>query len=659
MDQISTQELERLRQENERFKQVLKASIIGLVALDSTGKFIFVNKTFLDMVLYDFGDLLGKSVDILSVGNTSIPEISHAYKKFEDGQDDSTAVYELSIKRKDGALIYIWISLQPLKDKEGKFNGVVCAVRDITEERETQGELWQIMNAITDYLWSAEIGKDKTFRYRYFSPVVERVTGRPPEFYIEGPKKLLEVVHDEDKEKLQRFFEKIQGEGIVHEEIEYRIVLPENEETRWVRDSVTARKIPGDRVILNGVASDITNYKKLQHDLTVGQKNLIRERAKDEALFSSIGEGFVGVGENLEITLINKAAQDILGWKDGEVLGKQWFDVAGVKTEKGVAVSFDESPLGQAIKLKRPVSTSFTSRETYFYTKKDGSTLPVAVTASPVFLLEELAGGVVVFRDITEEKKIDDMKKEFISIASHQLRTPLTAVKLYSEMLADGQAGHLEKEQKEYADIIEHSANRMIELVNDLLNISRIEMKRINIEPEPTELRPFIQEVVDGLKTFANKKGCNIKTNVPEEKIPEVPIDQHLLRQVLMNLLTNSIRYSKPNQCSVEVSLEIVREDQDPHIKIGVHDSGIGIPPEEHDRIFEKFYRADNAIKMVAEGSGLGLYIIKKVLEMAGGTLRFESALGEGTTFYVTIPVRGMLPQKGERNLESVKRAAL
>jgi two-component system, NtrC family, sensor histidine kinase KinB len=260
----------------------------------------------------------------------------------------------------------------------------------------------------------------------------------------------------------------------------------------------------------------------------------------------------------------------------------------------------------------------------------------------------EISGGAFIFHDITRIVEIDQLKSEFVSVASHQLRTPLTATRLFSEMLLDEEVGKLNNKQKEYVDAVYKSTNRMIALVEDLLNISRIETGRLKIEPVPTKIEELIKEVINDLGPVAKEKCCAISFNKPFPPLPEVPIDKKLLRQILSNLINNSIRYSNPKNCDILVELS---KKTPTNYVLSVKDNGIGIPKEDQSRIFEKFFRTSSAVKTQAVGTGLGMYIAKMVIEAAGGNIWFESEDGKGTTFYVMIPVSGMKGQEGEKSL--------
>jgi signal transduction histidine kinase len=272
---------------------------------------------------------------------------------------------------------------------------------------------------------------------------------------------------------------------------------------------------------------------------------------------------------------------------------------------------------------------------------------------SPIYDHEKKIGGAaIIIHDVTHLKEIDRMKTEFVSIASHQLRTPLTAIKLFSEMLSN-QAGELSADARSHVSDIQASTTRMIKLVNDLLNVSRLETGRLKIDPEPVDLVEFIEGVIQEAQDVAAAAAaaaaasCNIQFVKPKETLPTFLIDRSLMRQVIHNLLMNAIRYSPKQECNVEVTLK--KQDQD--MLIAVKDEGIGIAKDQQSQIFNKFFRTDEAVKIAAEGSGLGMYVSKMVVEASGGKIWFESEQGKGTTFFVSLPVEGMKKKEGEKGL--------
>jgi PAS domain S-box-containing protein len=279
--------------------------------------------------------------------------------------------------------------------------------------------------------------------------------------------------------------------------------------------------------------------------------------------------------------------------------------------------------------------------------KKSGTQYIAALSIAPILDFKgEVKYFVGIERDITKEKTIDRMKTEFISVASHQLRTPLSAVRWFAEMLLSGDAGKLKNEQKDYIQQIYDSNDRMIELVNALLNVSRIEEGRIAVDPEPTDLGKLVDQVISELTPKIKEKKLNIVIS-KHKNLPKISIDPKLIRQVYANLLSNAVKYTPENG---EVTIIISKKEED--IISQIQDNGYGIPEDQQEKIFTKFFRADNIRLKIPDGTGLGLYIVKSVVESSGGKIWYESKPNQGTTFWFTLPVSGTAPKAGERKLE-------
>jgi len=237
-----------------------------------------------------------------------------------------------------------------------------------------------------------------------------------------------------------------------------------------------------------------------------------------------------------------------------------------------------------------------------------------------------------------KQKKAEEMKDEFISITSHQLRTPITSIRLFTEMLRNEKIGSLSDKYGEYLDNIYYSAKRVTQLVDDFLNVSRLETGKLEVRLQLVQFENLIQNVINEVSPLAGIRKCCLVFQRPETKLSKILIDSDLIRQVLHNLLTNAIRYSPERECDILVKLEQKNNEE---YLISVRDSGIGIPEKAKPSIFEKFFRADNAKKIETEGAGLGLYIAKMIMKVLNGKIWFESEENKGSTFYVSLPMTG------------------
>jgi PAS domain S-box-containing protein len=355
---------------------------------------------------------------------------------------------------------------------------------------------------------------------------------------------------------------------------------------------------------------------------------LSKERNKLETIVQSIADGVFVVDSDLKITLFNPKADQISGFSEKEVLGKEYAEVLKFIYESDPE-KIDDKFIKDAIKTKKIQEMN---NHKLLVTKNKGN-VPVAASAAPLINEEgQAAGCVVVFRDTTKDREIDRMKTEFVSVASHQLKTPLTGIKWMTELLL--RCG-LNEEQTEFAQSAHDSTNRMIKLISELLDVSHIETgRKFDVRKERTDIIALLDAILGDLNENANKK--NILVVKSNETLPElmVDIDISKVRHVITNLIDNAIKYSKQDG-RIEVSC--VKDKSE--VVFFVRDNGIGIPHEQQKRLFEKFFRADNAVLSETDGTGLGLYIVRAIVEAHDGKVWFESVENKGTTFYIKLPL--------------------
>jgi len=242
-----------------------------------------------------------------------------------------------------------------------------------------------------------------------------------------------------------------------------------------------------------------------------------------------------------------------------------------------------------------------------------------------------------VYREIErreEIERIDRAKSEFISIASHQLRTPLTAVKGYISMVLEGIYGKLSQKQERPLKNVFRSNERLIKLVNDLLNLSRLDAGKIDFSPEPTSLEEMADGIVEELKINAENRGLYMKMTKPKKPLPKIMVDKDKLRQVILNIVDNAIKYTKTGG----ITIELRKLDSEEQIRIS--DTGEGMTKHEIDSLFQMFSRATAGTQLHTEGAGLGLYVARQFIEMHGGDIKVESSgKGKGSTFILKLPI--------------------
>lgn len=375
------------------------------------------------------------------------------------------------------------------------------------------------------------------------------------------------------------------------------------------------------------------------------------ERSRAESLVSDLEKFKIaldGTSDHVVITdpngvalYANAGLERITGFSPKEVLGKK------VGTKELWGGNMDQEfyeELWRIIKIeKKPFVGELTN------TRKDGTRYQALSSISPILNKHGVPEFFVgIERDITREKEIDSAKTEFVSLASHQLRTPLSAINWYTEMLLSEDAGSISDIQREYLEEVSHGSRRMVELVNALLNVSRIELGTFAVQPEPTDVVELARDVLNELKPKISEKQLHIREQFTKD-LPKMLIDPKLTRIVFQNLLTNAVKYTPEQR---DVSMSIAMSQDKTRFSISVSDTGYGIPKEDQSRIFTKLFRASNIREKETDGTGLGLYIVKSIVEHSGGTVTFESEEGKGTTFTIELPVSGMRSQEGSKQIE-------
>ncbi|HBB57006.1 TPA: hypothetical protein DEW47_04025 [Patescibacteria group bacterium] len=373
-------------------------------------------------------------------------------------------------------------------------------------------------------------------------------------------------------------------------------------------------------------------------DLLAIQKSLKNERNKTQKIVSAMGSGLLVIDNNFHLLMMNKSAEDLLGVSFGKMQGADIRKIIFIHKGKE-KISWDDSAIVQDRQIKL--------EDNIFFETVSGKFFPTTTTTTTTdYGKKENFIKIIVFQDASIEKKFNEARMNFISTASHQLRTPLTSLKWFSEMLLNGDVGKLTKEQEDFTSSIYQSTERMIAVVNLLLQIARVEAGRVIIEPRPSDLKEVTKNIISIFDSVVESKKQKIEIIIDPEPLPKIFLDKDMVGQVIQNLVSNSIRYS-PKEGLIKIKI-IARED---FVEFSIRDKGIGIPKNQQDKVFEKFFRATNALKAVPEGSGLGLSLVRLLVEGWGGKTWFESSEFDGSVFYFTIPMTGMKRQKGEVKL--------
>ncbi len=354
------------------------------------------------------------------------------------------------------------------------------------------------------------------------------------------------------------------------------------------------------------------------------QELLLAAKKMDEAFLRSIGEGVFAVDSQTRLILLNRRAEEWTGIPAGQAISRPYREI--LRFDKLAMKDFVE----RAMRSQRGVQVDGDA----VLIRPDGSQMPVSILASPVMEEEKVKGCIVVFRDTTEQRALDQMKSEFIALASHQLRTPLTGLRWYTSTLSEGQAGPLNPQQQELVSNIETCTQQMVALVNDLLNVARLDQGTLKLNLAPVSLVELVPEVVKTLEAKATRFNVSVLLDESIASSPLVRADKALLTEVLLNVVDNAIKYT-PERGTVK----LLARQEDKNLVLSVSDTGVGIPATEMRKLFQKFSRIGNPLSSRERGSGLGLYFAKGILEKHGGRLWVESSEGKGSTFLIALPL--------------------
>lgn len=374
------------------------------------------------------------------------------------------------------------------------------------------------------------------------------------------------------------------------------------------------------------------SFNQTAEKLMVSTQALEKEKNQTSAIVSSLGDGLIMYNPEGEIDFLNPKAEEMLWISRNDVLGKLLDDKYFFSTSL-LKNFYDISML------------KLNDWETKEYTVEGPKKIILRVTNITLKgPRKNNLGYMRVLHDITREREVEAIKSEFVSLASHQLRTPLSAVKWSLNMLFEGSYGNLTSGQKEIVWKISGSNERMIQLVNDLLDVSRIEGGRFGYNFISGSFEDIVNKVVGSFSSQIEEKKLQFSFENSQTALPKVSIDGEKLEMAIQNLIDNAIKYT-PNGGKIKVYFEKISPD---YLAVFVEDTGIGIPKNQHHRIFSKFFRADNAIKFQTDGSGLGLYIAQNIVTSHKGKINFKSEENKGSVFYFSLPINPKLMPSGK-----------
>lgn len=630
------------------FIKAFEGSHEHMVFTDLEGKIIFANKSVERTTGYKQSEIIGQTPRLWG-GLMTKEFYADMWKTIK--QEKKIFVGTVKNRRKNGQEYYADVSITPILGPHGQPEYYLGIERDITHRLEAEYQIKAQRDAARDALnqlkdlshqllvaehtaglgsWELDIRtghmnwSDELFR-------LLDVSKRHTETTLKNIEK---AICPSDTPTFHAAMNKIQKN-----KRPFKIEISLNRKGRAFWVLAEASYVPASKLSTAKIVGSFLNVDR--------QKNyelqLLEQKSQTEAMLESIADGVVVIDNDAKIVVMNRAAENIYQLKAQNIIGKSYLQAWSFKTPEGNPLEPNDRPLHKVLSTNQPIMAS------QYILKGKHKDTPVSISAAPVILNDKHFGAIQIVRDITQESAIDRAKSEFVSLASHQLRTPLSSINWYSELLLASDVGELNDKQREFVNQIYSSSRRMVDLVRSLLNVSRIELGTLGYEPVAVDLNDLVKPLIDAEQHSV--KAAKVKIHFKQRVKQTIQTDTRLMTIIFQNLISNAAKYSKPGgEIWVETSL---LESSPQHTQsmrnvtwkgkalfIRVKDCGIGIPRAEQSKIFTKMFRAENAQIKSSDGNGLGLYLVRSVVQNLGGNIWFQSSRRTGTTFEVIIPLK-------------------
>ncbi|WP_251037653.1 PAS domain S-box protein [Paenibacillus albidus] len=535
-------------------------------------------------------------------------------------------------RRKDGSYVWLESNSRYIYDDSGRAVEILAVGRDITERKQFESRLQeseQRYKSLFEYNPSAVYSMNLQGEYLTANTNLEKLSGYPLEELIGmnyGP-----LVHGKDVARTQSHFD-LASQGIPQS---YNLTLIHKDGHEVEINTINIPIIVDEQVVgVYGISRDITERMRYTAQI---------EKLSNEytLILNAVSEGIFGLDTEGKVAFINPAGIHMLGFEYNEIMGHSYLDHIQQSAIDGVHYRPEESPLMKAIES----GTSHQNKEAVLW-RKDGSSFLAEYQVTPLFDRGERRGAVVVFRDITDEKEIirakesaekaDQAKSEFLAIMSHELRTPMNGIMGMTDLLSETE---LNEEQRGYTQIISESSSSLLYILNEILDFSKIEAGKMTLLHELVGLKPILDNVTELFSVKAREKDLQLSCRIASE-VPEFIMgDAARLRQVLVNLVSNAVKFTEQGRVEILVEREYCPNSNKLLLKFNVKDTGIGIPPAKQPLLFQSFSQLHPSINRKYGGTGLGLAICKKLVELMGGAIGVESSEDQGSNFYFSLPL--------------------
>lgn len=377
--------------------------------------------------------------------------------------------------------------------------------------------------------------------------------------------------------------------------------------------------------LVNSFNRLVDKHQRTEEELRIARVKIGEEKTKCEMVLASIGDGMIVVNQEGFIVMMNDMAEVMFGWGIREAAGKSFTELIPCEDEEGSFIPYQDRIMSLALCGKTPVHSIGC------YYRKDNSKFPANVTASPIIYEEKILGAIGIFRDIAKEKEIDAMKTDFISTVSHEIRTPLTTIREGVSQALDGMLGEVSEKQREVFSIVLEDSDRLKRIIDNLLDISKIEAGKIELKKELTDIVKLVKSVASSFTLLAEEKAIKINLYFSKARL-RLYLDKDRLIQVFANLVSNALKFTPQG------AIDIAVLEKDNLVECSVSDTGRGLSKEDLSGIFSKFQQFGRVHGPGEKGTGLGLAISKGIVELHKGKIWAESELNTGTKISFTLP---------------------
>jgi PAS domain S-box-containing protein len=596
-----------LRASEQRYRSLFESVPIGLYRSTPEGRILDANDALVQMLGYPSRE---KLLETPAQALFCDPADRQRWQAEMDAKG-VVSYFVTQLKRYDGTPIWVVDRARAVRDPQGTILYYDGSLVDITEQRRSEEALRASEARYRALVESSPdgIGIHQDGRIVFINPAGARLLGAQNPDELVG-KPIEDIIHPDYREVVRERIQRSLATGQPAPPLMEKFIRLDG---TVIDVEVTAVPIMWEgRPAMQVVFRDITERKRMEEELKASE-----ERYRD--LFENANDGIYILDRAGRIVSFNRKAEEITGYTFEEVRGQSYtlFLPPGPERKKARR-AFLKNMRGQPDKTELTII------------RKDGREVILELSTRPIWQGGQIVGIQGIGRDITERKELERLKSDFISTVSHELRTPLTSIKGYVDLVLAGDVGPLTPEQKEFLTIVSQNTTRLTELINDLLEIERLESGRIEFEFAELDLAEVLENVARSLHVNAEQKGLEFLTEIPSGL--KVRGDRERLAQVFLNLLSNAIKYTPAG------TVELRAHQEDDAVVVEVRDTGIGLSESDLQKLFQKFFRSDNPYVRKVGGTGLGLSIAKAIVERHGGTITVTSQLGQGSTFTVRLP---------------------